>query len=160
MSYATPTDMERAFPRRDLVALTNDDSSATTINAAFLQGYLDDASLIIDAHLLSRFQLPFVPGRVPKVLNKICRDLTMYALQALRPENDLSDARKRHEDAMKMLREIRDGDLSLGLDEALEQPEIADPTVETIGSGERTGNFARSCDDLSQIFSRRSLAGF
>lgn len=156
MSYATPQDMLRAFPRRDLVQLTNEDPTATSVNEAFILQYLADATLTIDAHLLSRFKLPFPDGKTPQILNKICRDLTMYALQCLRPENDVEDARKRHDDAMKMLREIRDGDLSLGLDPEEAQPAIATPTAQTAP----LLNLERSRCDLSQVFSRNTMRGF
>lgn len=156
MSYATPQDMEKSFSVRDLVALTNEDASATTIDADKLQSQLDDATLLIDTYLESRFSLPFAPGRVPKVLRLICQDIAMYRLQSLRPLHDIEDARKRYEDQLKVLREIRDGTLTLGLAEDSKSPTIATPTVLTQGPGQRRND----PNDLSQVYDRHVMRVF
>ncbi len=44
MAYAQVSDMQARYPNRDLVQLTNEDPTQTTINAAFLSTFLADAS--------------------------------------------------------------------------------------------------------------------
>ena len=57
MSYATPQDLINRYPNRDLVQLTNEDPTITTINTTVLQQALDDASAEIDGYLGGRFTL-------------------------------------------------------------------------------------------------------
>ena len=66
MSYATPQDLINRYPNRDLVQLTNEDPTITTINTTVLQQALDDASAEIDGYLGGRFILPLTD--VPEVL--------------------------------------------------------------------------------------------
>jgi len=177
MSYATVEDMTESFAARDLVQLTNEDPSATTVDAGKLQKQLSDATLIIDTYIESRFALPFEEKKVPPILGILCRDLAMYRLQSLRPLHDVEDARKRHDDALKMLREIADGKLTLGLNKDGAEPAIASPTVLTTTAGGSAGiNLTGGIDcaggqqkdlesssnppNLSHVFDRFTLRGF
>ena len=159
MSYASLAEMKASFPERDLVQLTNEDPAATTVEPLFIQRHLDDATLIIDAYLESRFTLPFPDGKVPAILGILCRDLAMYRMQALRPLHDIEDARKRHDDAIKTLDKIREGKLTLGLDPTAAEPEIANPTVQTTRPGDVTFPPA-SPPNLSRVFDRARMRGF
>ena len=85
MSYAQPSDIVARFPNRDLVQLTNEDPTQTTVNAAYLQTFLDDASSEIDTYLESRLTLPLTTD-VPARLLTICIDIAMYNMQQLRPD--------------------------------------------------------------------------
>ena len=136
MSYATPTDMTAAFPNRDLVQLTNEDPSVTTVDSNFIQTYLDKASSLIDSYIEARFTLPFATDEAPAVLKDLCLDIAMYKMQALRPLHDLEDARKRYEDAIKTLEKVNQGKITLGLSAQSEEPAIAQ-NVETIAGPER-----------------------
>jgi len=44
-AYAQVSDMQARYPNRDLVQLTNEDPTVTTINGAFLATFLNDALL-------------------------------------------------------------------------------------------------------------------
>lgn len=144
MSYATSDDLTARYPNRDLVQLTNEDPAATTINAAFAQQALSDASAEIDSYLESRFTLPLTDP--PATLARLCCDIAMYRIQALRPLHDLSDARQRYDDAIALLLRVAQGEADLGL--AADSAEaLTAPAVETV-------------ENSGRVFSRDSLKGF
>jgi phage gp36-like protein len=146
-SYAMPSDMVASYPARDLVQLTNEDPTVTTVNASFLQTFLDQAARMIDSFIESRFSLPL--KTVPEPLRIMCLDMAMYRMQSLRPLHDIEDARKRYDDALKMLRAIADGKLTLGLDAAGAEPPVAVPTVIT----------STADPMLSHVFDRNTMRG-
>jgi phage gp36-like protein len=144
MSYATSQDIVNRYPNRDLVQLTNEDPSATTINATALQQALDDASAEIDGYLGGRFTLPLTD--VPVVLNRLACDVAIYRLQSLRPIHDLTDARRRYDDAISMLGKVASGDLSLGI--------ATDGRQTAIDQG------AERAEGPLRVFTRKSLREF
>ncbi|MGC1192665.1 MAG: DUF1320 domain-containing protein [Candidatus Binatus sp.] len=129
MSYATAQDMINRYPNRDLVQLTNEDPTATTINDTPITQALADASAEIDGYLEGRFSLPLTDP--PAVLNRLTTDIAMYRMQSLRPLHDLEDARQRYEDAVAMLAKVAAGDLTLGLSADNQEPPLAG-SVETV----------------------------
>lgn len=135
MSYAQPSDIIAHFSNRDLVQLTNEDPTAASINADYLQTYLNDASAEINRYLEARFTLPLAD--VPEALPALCIDIAMYKMQALRPLRDIEDARKRYEDAIKVLNQVKDGELTLGLTADNQEPPIAQ-AVETVQGPRKT----------------------
>ena len=94
MSYAQVADMQARYPNRDLVQITNEDPTQTTVNAAYLQTFLNDASFEIDSYLESRFALPL--SDPPAVLTPFCCKIAMYHMQALRPIHDLKYAEEQY----------------------------------------------------------------
>ncbi len=144
MSYAAPQDLLNRYPNRDLVQLTNEDPSAQAVDTAVLQQALDDASAEIDGYLGARFALPL--SDPPAVLNRLTADIAIYRLQALRPLHDLSDARRRYDDAVAMLARVAAGELTLGL--AVDQRETQ------VASG------AEQARGPARVFTRKSLKGF
>ena len=144
MSYATPQDIINRYPNRDLVQLTNEDPTITTINTAVLQQALDDASAEIDGYLGGRFTLPLTD--VPEVLNRLACDLAIYRLQSLRPIHDLADARRRYDDALAMLSKVASGEMTLGIGADGNETAIAQGAEEVIGP--------------VRIFNRKSMRGF
>ena len=87
MSYATPADIINRYPNRDLVQLTNENPTITTVNTTVLQQALNDASAEIDGYIGGRFTLPLTDP--PAVLSRLASDVAIYRLQALRPLHDL-----------------------------------------------------------------------
>ena len=144
MSYAAPQDIINRYPNRDLVQLTNEDPTATTVNDAPLQQALTDASSEIDTYLEARFALPL--SDPPAVLNRLACDIAMYRLQSLRPLHDLEDARRRYDDAIAMLSKVAAGELTLGLATDNQEPPAA-------GDAEGTQGPVRT-------FSREKLKGY
>ena len=144
MSYATPTDIINRYPNRDLVQLTNEDPTITTVNTTVLQQALNDASAEIDGYLGGRFTLPLTDP--PAVLSRLASDVAIYRLQALRPLHDLADARKRYDDAIAMLTKVASGELTLGI--ALDGHETA------IAQG------AEIVEGPKRVFNRNTMKGF
>ncbi len=136
-TYATPNDMINRYPNRDLVQLTNEDPTATTINTAPITQALGDASAEIDGYIEGRFTLPL--SDPPAILNRLATDIAMYRMQSLRPLHDLEDARKRYEDAVAMLQKVAAGELTLGLSADGKEPPIAGQ-VETVEGPKRVFN--------------------
>jgi phage gp36-like protein len=145
VSYAVAQDMINRYPNRDLVQLTNEDPTATTVNDTPLTQALEDASAEIDGYIEGRFALPLTDP--PAVLNRLATDIAMYRLQSLRPLHDLADARKRYEDALAVLTRVADGELTLGLSADNQEPPLAAETVETVRAPGR-------------IFNRGNLKGY
>ena len=144
MSYATVLDMINRYPSRDLVQLTNEDPTATTINATPITQALADASAEIDGYIEGRFTLPLADP--PAVLNRLTTDIAMYRMQSLRPLHDLEDARKRYEDAVATLIKVADGELTLGLSADGQEP----PTAES----------AENVQGPDRVFNRKKLRGY
>ena len=144
MSYATPQDLINRYPNRDLVQLTNEDPTVTTIDTAILQQALDDASAEIDGYLGGRFQLPL--SDVPEVLDRLTCDVAIYRLQSLRPLHDLADARRRYDDALAMLTKVANGEITLGIGSDGNQTAIAPGAEKAI--------------EPARIFSRKRMRGF
>lgn len=138
MSYATAQDVINRYPNRDLVQLTNEDPTATTVNDAPITQALADASAEIDGYIEGRFTLPLADP--PAVLNRLTTDIAMYRLQSLRPLHDLEDARKRYEDAVAMLTKVAAGELTLGLSADNQEPTVAAGAVETVQAPDRVFN--------------------
>jgi phage gp36-like protein len=144
MSYAQPQDIIDRYPNRDLVQLTNEDPTAQTVNTAYLQTFLDDASTEMDPYLEGRLELPLQNNDVAARLLTLCVAIAMYLMQSLRPLHDLEDARKRYDDAIKVLTLFKDGKITLGLSTSGAEPESQpDDAVLTAGGGFKTRVFSR-----------------
>lgn len=149
MSYAASSDMIARYLNRDLVQLTNDDPTATTINTAPLDQALTDASAEIDAYLEGRFALPLTDP--PAVLNRLACDIAMYRLQSLRPLHDIDEARTRYEDALAFLGQVAKGDITLGLSIDNQEPPPAPDSTVLQGPSDPT---------QAKVFTRTRLKGF
>ena len=152
MPYAVYADMEARYPNRDLVQITNEDPSQTSVNTEYLTQYLGDASAEIDAYLESRFSLPL--SDPPAILNQLCTTIAMYKMQVLRPLADVEEARKRYDDAIAFLMKVADGKLTLGLSTDSQEPPDAVPTVLSLSGG------VGDSPPPSRVFGRRNLKGF
>jgi phage gp36-like protein len=137
------------YPNRDLVQLTNEDPTQTSINTTVIDQALADASAEIDGYLDGRFALPLTDA--PTVLNRLACDVAMYRLQSLRPIHDMADARQRYEDAVQLLVRVARGEVTLGLTADNLEP-AEGPDVIQIEEG---------CGGAPiRIFSRRTLQSY
>ena len=149
MVYASSDDMIARYPNRDLVQLTNEDPTQTTINTAVIDQALADASAEIDGYLDGRFALPLTDP--PTVLNRLACDVAMYRLQALRPIHDIADARQRYDDAVQLLMRVASGEVTLGLTADNLEPAEGLDVIQT----------DKSCGGAPvRIFSRRTLQSY
>jgi phage gp36-like protein len=146
--------MALRYPNRDLVQLTNEDPTVTTINATYLQTFLDDASDEIDSYIEARFALPLI--NPPSILTRVCCEIAMFHLQALRPIHDLEYAKLIYEKNCKFLDEVSEGQLTLGLNTAT-GTEPADPSVPAVVMDV---NFGGDPCLPQRIFRRSTMKGF
>jgi phage gp36-like protein len=151
--YAQVSDIEARYPNRDLVQLTNEDPTVTTVNTTFLTTFLGDASDEIDAYLEARFALPL--SDPPAILTRICCELAMYHLQALRPIHDLVFAKEIYEKNIAFLQQVSDGKRTLGLSTDSQEP--ADPSNPQVVLDE---NVQGAINVPQRVFSRATLKGF
>lgn len=112
MSYATQQDMVDRFGESDLIKLTDRaDPPLDAIDAAVLNARLADAQGVIDSYVATRYTLPLTA--TPLLLRQIECDLAWYLLQGGNPSQDAKD---RNDAAMRILRDVSAGKVSLGPD--------------------------------------------
>lgn len=109
MSYATLTDLTERFGDTELVQLTNRTIGGTTIVTAVVDRALADAGAEIDGYLVGRYRLPLPV--VPRTLVGFACDIARYRLYDDRATEQVT---KRYDDAVKFLRLVADGRISLG----------------------------------------------
>lgn len=110
--YATPEQLIASTQEYLVAQLTGTDTPDETI----ITRALVDASAKMDGYIGSRYTLPL--PQVPAILAGYCIDIALYEMMKLRPLGDIEDARKRYEDAIRFLKELNRGEVSLGLPEA------------------------------------------
>lgn len=107
--YASVSDLVRRFGEVEVIQLSDD--AGVVINEDRCHDALEDAASEIDIYLAGRYVLPL--ATVPRVLVNWCCDLARANLQADRI-TDL--VQQRQSAARDMLKAIRDGKTTLGLD--------------------------------------------
>jgi phage gp36-like protein len=108
MPYANQADLEARYPLTELKQLYG--APGGVLDAARVAVGLADASSEMDTYIGRRFVLP-VAGTDD--LRRVCCDIAAYRAQTLRHEDDIKDARKRYDDALKFLNCLVEGDLDL-----------------------------------------------
>lgn len=108
--YTTQQQMVDRFGLEELIQLTDRDGTAGTIVTTVLDAAGVSADAVIDTHLQGRYQLPV--AAVPQVLVGIGADLRRYFLYDAAASEQVT---KRYDEAMKLLRAIAKGEISLGL---------------------------------------------
>ncbi len=124
MAYCVQADLERRLTLPILVDLTDDRVPPEAVDAAVLDAEIAAAGEIVDGHLRGRYVLPLAP--VPGLVREIAADLVAYNLWGRRPEaagEPPKNLEKAHDRALKLLREIQAGHVTLGV--AAGQPEPA-----------------------------------
>lgn len=125
MVYLTAAELAARYGQDRLIDLTDRDGDGLADDPMIAQA-LADASAEIDGYLAARYRLPL--PTVPAMLARIAGDIAIYRLLSLRRMGDIEDARRRYEDARKLLEAISRGTVSLGLSAALppeQQPSLS-----------------------------------
>ena len=112
MTYATQQAMIERFAEREVIALTDRDSTGS-INDAVLAVALANADAEINTYLESRVSLPLAV--TPVVLVGYACDIARYRLTGAEVVETETIARRYHE-AIKFLTMFAAGKISLGLD--------------------------------------------
>lgn len=109
MPYATLADLIARFGEQELIDQT-DRASGTNVDLTVVARVLDDAGATIDGYLAARHALPL--ASVPPLLVGVCCDLARYALY---PDAAPEMVGSRYQYALRLLKEIANGTLQLGL---------------------------------------------
>jgi phage gp36-like protein len=109
--YCTQQDLITRFGEEEIIDLT-DKQYLGEIDDDVVDRAIADTDALIDSYLGGRFKAALNP--VPMVVNRLACDLVRYQLyDDLAPEQ----VQNRHKDAIKILEQIRDGKMSIGLTE-------------------------------------------
>lgn len=139
MAYATQQDILDRYGD-DALYVAADRNNDDAIDTNVVTRALDDASDEINSYVGKKYPLP-LPG-VPTVLTRPCVDIALYRLSfstALTEEK-----RKRYDDALRFLKEVAAGNVSLGYDPSSDTRESSD-TAEVISN--------------PRAFSRKTMGG-
>lgn len=112
MSYSEKTDILDQLDEATLVELTDDDGTGT-VDTSVVTRSIADADAEIDGYCATRYDVPF--SAVPVMIRKISVDIAIYNLYSRRvavPE----ERDKRYSNAVKFLRNVSKGLISLGGD--------------------------------------------
>ena len=129
--YATPTDMISRFGEDEVVKIS-DRKFTGVIDTALLTGALEEAAAEIDPYLAPHYQLPLVT--VPLILIGYSCDIARYRLCGA-GVTETEQIRNRYQDAIKFLRDVANGKLSLGLDSANHTSQTANTVQFSTPSG-------------------------
>jgi len=113
MAYSTLADILERLPEEVLVRLT-DDADQGQVDTAVVERAIADADAEIDGYVGTRYSVPLSP--VPDLVRKLSVELSIYHLFSRRrgaPE----EWRQRYEDAIRLLRDLAAGRVSLGTGE-------------------------------------------
>lgn len=78
-----------------------------------IQTEIDNTRQLIDGYLGQRYALPLDP--VPSILRAWAKDIVRYRLHKDLQHDEKSAVYRRYKDAIKLLEQVRDGVLSLGI---------------------------------------------
>ena len=140
MAYCTQADITKQITENQLIQLT-DDADAGVVDTAVVDDAIAAADDVIDGYCAQRYTVPFSP--TPGIINKISVDLAIYNLYSRRAHAIPELRKERYEQALKMLREIEAGKISLGVPAPTENPD-------------RVGDF----DANDRLFTRDNMTGF
>jgi phage gp36-like protein len=116
MTYATQQNMIDRFGQQELTELT-DRARSGAIDSSVTAKALADADAEINGYLVARYTLPF--ASVPTVLERLACNMARYYLY----EDRVTDqVRQRYDDAIKFLKGVAAGTVSLGVDAANAAP--------------------------------------
>lgn len=114
MPYITLQQLTQRFTADELVQLTNTtDPSATEIDESVLSDAITDVDALIDAKLSARYALPL--SSVPLVLANVAADLVRARLHINSKPDHVAE---RERAALKLLDQMAEGKVQLGLDAA------------------------------------------
>ncbi|EGF8034340.1 DUF1320 domain-containing protein [Salmonella enterica subsp. enterica serovar Rubislaw] len=118
MLYASAQDMRDRYSNLDdLLRQPGTDD----LNERKLTQALNDAGALVDSYLVARYDLPLAV--VPQVLVQHCCTVAFYYLCDEQPSDQ---ARDRYREALTWLREVKNGSIPVGVDEAGSAPESDD----------------------------------
>lgn len=117
MAYCILDDILGVIPELELIQLTDDLVPPAVVNTDVVDVCISQADSIINGYIGGRYALPL--ATLPELLKAIALDITVYRVYLRRKKKTPPEAVKTaYEDAMKQLKDIQSGKLSLGVDQA------------------------------------------
>lgn len=116
MTYATQQSLIDRFGQQEILELS-DRSNAGAIDAAVVTRALTDADAEINGYLAAKFTLPL--ATVPETIVRLAADMARYYLYDDRVTDAVKD---RYSNAIKFLRGVVSGDISIGVDASSAAP--------------------------------------
>lgn len=144
MPYCTLTDLKKLIPEVAIIQMT-DDEGLGAINDARVTEAIASADAEIDAYCGTKYAMPFTA--VPDIVKKMSADIAIYNLYARQTEAIPETRADRYKNAIRFLRGISDGRISIG--EAI--------TPETSAVADKA---ATNKTDVDRIFNKDNLSGF
>lgn len=112
MPYCSVDDIKARVPEAILIGLTQDDSSATSVDETKISDAIGDGDGLIDFYLASQYEVPFSP--VPAIIKNISISIARYNLYKRKYDVEFPEAIQRsYEEATELLRTIRDGEIEI-----------------------------------------------
>ncbi len=113
MAYSTQADIQEQLPEAILIDLT-DDAGAGSVDEAVVTRAIADADAEIDGYCGTCNEVPFSP--VPDLIRSHSVTIAIYNLYARRDLGLSETRRKRYDDAVRFLRDVSNGVVTLGSD--------------------------------------------
>jgi len=111
LDWLTQAYIQELIQTRDLIALTNDDSSnATTINATVINSAMEQAEAFVKGYVQTKYELPFVV--IPELVKNIARSMSLYYLYE-RKRNITNSMQLSYENDIQKLKDIAKGVITL-----------------------------------------------
>ena len=104
MTYCTFTDLVERFGAIEINQLTNQEGPCPAVDSA-----INDAAAEIDSYVATRYTLPLAGG-VPPVLTRCACEMARYYLW---DDKATDHVRERYEDAIRILKGISNGSITL-----------------------------------------------
>lgn len=127
MAYATIEDLEKVYLAEKLEGFVDDEGDGSEVENR-LNEALTDGSNMMDVYFKDRYSLPFSTP-YPPILKKLCVDIAAYNVYTRVKDDIPENPRKRYEDAISTLEDIRDGKLDV-LEDSGEEAENSGGAVE------------------------------
>jgi len=145
MAYSAQADLEEQLSGTELIELT-DDAGAGEVDTSALARAIADADAEIDSYCAARYTTPFSP--VPVMIRKLSVDIALYNLFSRRSALKIPEERqKRYDNAVRFLRDVAKGLISLGAD-APSEPTDGKPQAAR-AKGDRVFTLGKSSDGSS-----------
>lgn len=111
MPYTTRDQLIEQFGLDEMLQLADPDGTGVVSDVALLPR-IQDAEFLINAYAAPRYAVPLDQAIVDSSpIPRVCGDLVRYALMHGVPTDE---SRRRHDDAMRFLRDLQAGKVTLG----------------------------------------------
>jgi phage gp36-like protein len=141
--YVSQSDLESRIGSPLLIALTNSDQTASTVNTTALTQAIAEAEGELNGYIGQQYDLP-LSSPYPAIVVGLARRMAVYHVYALQPDAMTEGVAADYDRAVRSAERIATGKLSLGLDTAGSEDDTADSGRTTVRRGGEDRRFTRS----------------